>query len=147
MDVIMNSSNNSNRNVQNNILAKWLANVQQARSGGPEAVRFQLNRSAYVIGMQIPRGKVDEQSAITQLIQMGIQSGLDAAQAEYSVKSAILSGKKKELASLDEALKQMSVGQEPPKMLAADPQPETSHRNGISASSEDDLDIGCSDGI
>lgn len=85
----------------NQILDKWIDNVRQAASGGPDRVRNALNKSAYVIGMQIPKGRVDEKTATAELIAAGIQAGLEASHAEYTVRTGIRDGKKKELAAID----------------------------------------------
>src|SRR5438477_4916853 len=75
------------------VLEKWINNVLQAAPGGSEKIRSALNRSAYVIGMQIPRGKVDEKQAAADLIQAGIKAGLNRAKAEETVRLALQAGK------------------------------------------------------
>jgi hypothetical protein len=82
------------------VAQKWLDAVKAAAPSGPEAVRTALNKSAFVVGMQIPRNRgVDEKVATEELVQAGIQAGLPEDRARRTVVNAMEAGKAKEEAS------------------------------------------------
>lgn len=67
-------------------LEKWVGDV---RSAAPEDAESALNRSAFTVGLQIPRKRVDETVATKELIKAGIDAGLAASIAESVVKRAL----------------------------------------------------------
>lgn len=75
-------------------LQKWTLDVRSAPTIGK--AEEALNRSAFTVGLQIPRDRVDETIALQELIKAGTDVGLSASAAENIVKRALRDGKRVE---------------------------------------------------
>lgn len=70
---------------------RWVQDVRVAT----QDPRAALNKSAFVVGLQIGRGNVEEASAVKELVKAGIDAGLGATKAEQVVERAVREGKAK----------------------------------------------------
>jgi hypothetical protein len=85
-----------------NVSEKWLDLIRQAAPGGPDKVKAALNRSAYIVGMQIPRGRLDEKQAGAELIRVAVEAGLPAILAQDTVWRGMRAGKQREEQAIEE---------------------------------------------
>lgn len=71
-------------------LEKWLSEVRSSTSDGAGKA---LNRSAFVAGLQVTKGNLEQAAATKELVKAGIDAGLPAAEAEKVVKRALQKGR------------------------------------------------------
>lgn len=73
-------------------LDKWLAEI---RSATPADAGKALNKNAFIAGLRIAKGNLDEVEASNDLIKAGVDAGVAEAKAAKVVQHAIQSGKEK----------------------------------------------------
>lgn len=63
-----------------------------------EDLRKVLNKAAFVAGLQVASGKLDEQSAVKSLLKAAIDAGFPTAAADFVITTGVEDGKKAEVA-------------------------------------------------
>lgn len=98
-------------------LEKWTNDV---RSAAPEDREDALNRSAFTVGLQIPRSRVDATIATNELIQAGIDAGLAFSVAESIVKRALRDGRMVEQKRIESRQESANAGSASPSPRSAE---------------------------